>query len=109
MEKIEQSAEHHRLQAQFCENIQTLKQKTLYIYEELYENRLVWSDDVQEILKELVDSVGLFRKVLPIPTEVWERQSTIQKGLSLENLAEADRLYLLADIVELFETLERLW
>ncbi len=109
LEKIEQSAEHHRLQAQFCENIQTLKQKTLYIYEELYENRLVWSDDVQEILKELVDSVGLFRKVLPIPTEVWERQSTIQKGLSLENLAEADRLYLLADIVELFETLERLW
>ena len=108
-EKIEQSAENHQLRAQLCGNLQKLKQKALYIYEELYENRLVWSGEVQEILKEMVGSVELFRKVLPVPDKVWERCAAIQKSLSEENLAEADRLYLLADIVELFETLEKLW
>ncbi|MBD5537115.1 MAG: glycosyltransferase [Lachnospiraceae bacterium] len=109
LEKNEQGAENHQLRAQIYENLQKLKQKTLYIYEELYENRLIWSGEVQEILKEMVGSVELFGKVLPVPDKVWERRAVIQKRLSEENLAEADRLYLLADIVELFETLEKLW
>lgn len=109
LEKIEQGAENHQLRVQLCGNLQKLKQKTLYIYEELYENRLVWSEEVQEILKEMVGNVELFGKVLPIPDKERECCALIQKSLSKEKLSETDRLYLLADIVELFETLEKLW
>ena len=44
--KIEQSMENVQLQAQIRGNLPKLKQKTLYIYEELYENRLLWSGEV---------------------------------------------------------------
>lgn len=106
--KIEQCMENSQLQAQIRGNIPKLKQKTLYIYEELYENRLNWSEEVQGILKQMADSIELFEKVLPVPGEVQERRASIQKSLSEKNLAETDGLYLLADIVELFETLEKL-
>lgn len=108
-EKIEQSAENRNLRVQLYRNLQALKQKTLYLYEELYENRLAWSGEVQGILQEMVAGTALFGKVLPVPDKVWERRADIQKRLSEEILTEADRLYLLADIVELFETLEKLW
>lgn len=109
LEKIEQSAENHQIRVQIRESLQKLKQKALYIYEELYENRLVWSEEVCAILKEMAGSVDIFGKVLPVPDKERERFASIQKSLSGNSLTEEDRLYLLADIVELFETLEKLW
>ena len=108
-EKIGQDMEDCRLKAYIGENLQQLKQKTLYIYEALYENRLAWSCKVQETLLEMVNSTVLLEKVFRMPEEAKSRRALIQRSLSEENLAETDRLYLLADIVELFETLEKLW
>ena len=108
-EKIEQDMENGRLVERLLENLQQLKQKTLYIYEALYENRLAWSCSVQETLAEIVNSTLLLEKVFRVPNEVKSRRALIQKSLSEENISETDGLYLLADIVELFETLEKLW
>lgn len=108
-EKIGQDMEDCRLKAYIGENLQQLKQKTLYIYEALYENRLAWSCKVQETLLEMVNSTVLLEKVFRMPEEAKSCRALIQRSLSEENLAETDRLYLLADIVELFETLEKLW
>ena len=57
----------------------------------------------------MVNSTVLLEKVFRMPEEAKSRRALIQRSLSEENLAETDRLYLLADIVELFETLEKLW
>lgn len=109
LEKIGQDMEDCRLKEHIGENLQQLKQKTLYLYEALYENRLAWSCKVQETLLEMVNSTVLLEKVCRMPEEAKSRRALIQRSLSEENLAETDRLYLLADIVELFETLEKLW
>ena len=64
---------------------------------------------MQETLAEIVNSTVLLEKVFRVPNEVKSRRALIQKSLSEENISETDGLYLLADIVELFETLEKLW
>lgn len=109
LEKIEQSKKEVYLKVEMRETIPKLKQRILQIYMDLYENKLLWSEDIQKLLRELVSSTALFEKAFIVPKEVRERRTLIQKSLTEENLAETDRLYLLADIVELFETLEKLW
>lgn len=108
-EKIEQSKEMVYRKMKLHETIPRLKQRALQIYENLYENRIAWSDELQGVLKELVGSVETFKTMFAIPSSVQARHAAIQKNLETDELSETDRLYLLADIVELFETLEQLW
>lgn len=108
-EKIEQSKEMVYLKMEMREAIPKLKQKVLQIYESLYENRIAWAGELQGALKELVGSVETLKTVFTIPSSVQARYAAIRKSLETDELSETDRLYLLADIVELFETLEKLW
>ena len=91
------------------ETIPKLTQRALKIYGNLYENRITWSGELQGALKDLVGSVETFKTMFAIPDGVQARYAAIQKSLETDKLSEAERLYLLADIVELFETLEKLW
>lgn len=108
-EKIEQSKEMVYLKMEMREAIPKLKQKVLQIYESLYENQIAWAGELQGALKELVGSVETLKTVFTIPSSVQARYAAIRKSLETDELSETDRLYLLADIVELFETLEKLW
>lgn len=109
LEEIEQSRVNNLQKLSIRENLQKLKQKILQIYENLLENRMVWSDELKEVLKQITGSVEIVKTLFAIPAEVQERYAMINKSLETDSLSEEDRLYLLADIVELFETLEKLW
>lgn len=108
-EKIERSKEMVYRKIKMRETIPKLTQRALKIYGNLYENRITWSGELQGALKDLVGSVETLKTTFAIPDGVQARYAAIQKSLETDKLSEAERLYLLADIVELFETLEKLW
>ncbi len=109
LDKMEQGKENVYRKMEMLKLLPQFKQKVLEIYSELYENKGFWSKDKQDTLKQLVSSIVLFQKAFSVPKELKERYNSIEKRLAEEELTENDRLYLLADIVELFETLEKLW
>ncbi|MDE5803251.1 MAG: glycosyltransferase [Lachnospiraceae bacterium] len=108
-EKIERSKEMVYRKMKMRETIPKLTQRALKIYGNLYENRITWSGELQGALKDLVGSVETLKTMFAIPDGVQARYAAIQKSLEADKLSETERLYLLADIVELFETLEKLW
>ena len=109
LQKMEQGKEIVYQKMEMLEILPKFKQKVLQIYMGLYEKKILWSKENQETLKQLVSSIALFQKAFSMPKEVRRRYDSIEKRLEEEELTKTDRLYLLADIVELFETLEKLW
>lgn len=108
LEQIKANKEAVLCKEEMRETIPKLKQMILQIYMDLYEKKISWTEETRKLLRELAGGTVLFEKAFSDSQKVRECCTLIQKKLAQEALSETDGLYLLADIVELFEMLEKL-
>lgn len=107
LEEIEYSKENYLMKVGICDHLLKLKQKVLEIYLGLYEKKMRWSDDLGAVLREILESVNTYGEIFAFPQEVWVRQNAINQKINIRSTQEIERLYLLTDLVELLEMVEK--
>lgn len=89
------------------ESMPGLKANILQVYSEQFESRVPWSAEQQQIVQEVMDKMSDGEKIFEISEETRSRRIQIQTRLAGDVLKWTDQLYLLADIVEALELLEK--
>lgn len=89
------------------ESMPGLKANILQVYSEQFESRVPWSAEQQQIVQEVMDKMSDGEKIFEISEETRSRRMQIQTRLAGDVLKWTDQLYLLADIVEALELLEK--
>lgn len=107
LEEMECGRENYLMKVRIRNHLPRLKQKVLQIYLELYEKRTLWSDDLRVILGEILESVDIYGEMFLVPQEVWVRRNEVEQKMNMDCTQDMDHLYLLADLVELLEILEK--
>lgn len=107
LEEARKSKETLLRRARMQKSIPELKGKLLEVYAELFENRIPWSEEQQKIIQNIMDMMCECQKVFDISEETQNYRVQIQIRME-ENISDwTDQLYLLADIAEALEMLER--
>lgn len=107
LEKARKSREVFLQRVRIQENIPKLKGSLLEVYAELLESRALWSEEQQKSIQNIMDMMCECEAVFNISEAARNRRNQIQVKLE-EGIPDwADQLYLLADIAEALEMLER--
>lgn len=107
LEMIERSKEIVLLKMDMLNSLPGLKATILKIYAELYENNSTWSEQQRQELVCLTEIVQNCGELFELPAEIKEQHNRIRQRQEDNSLQWTDQLFLLADMVELLESLER--
>ena len=94
--------------ARMQESMPGMKANILQVYSEQYESRVPWSAEQQSIVQRVMDKICDSEKIFGISEENRSRRIQIQTRLKEDVPKWEDQLYLLADIVESLELLEKI-
>lgn len=107
IEKARKSKEAFLQRARIQENIPKLKKNLLEVYAELFESKTLWSQEQQKIIQNIMDMMCNCEKVFDVSEETKNRRIQIQIRIEEDIPEWTDQLYLLADIAEALEMLEK--
>ncbi len=107
LEMIERSKEIVLLKMDMLNSLPGLKATIFKIYAELYENNSTWSEQQRQELVCLTEIVQNCAELFELPAEIKEQHNRIRQRQEDSSLQWTDQLFLLADMVELLESLER--
>lgn len=107
LDKMTYSKEILPLKRSLAGGLPELKTRIFKVYSEQYETKKVWPAAWREGIEQVLDMIGEFQRWFAIPKETVESYNRVLAGCRDENLSWTEQMFLLADIVELLERLEK--
>lgn len=108
LQETERDKENIQFQMDVFERISQAKADILKIYTELYVNRTGWSAKQHDKISQMKDIVDDYRTQIALPEEIESSCARLYQSLERTDLQWTDQLFLLTDVVEVLEALEKL-
>ena len=108
LQETERDKENIQFQMDVFERISQAKADILKIYTELYINRTGWSAKQHDKISQIKDIVDDYRTQIALPEEIESSCARLYQSLERTDLQWTDQLFLLTDVVEVLEALEKL-
>lgn len=107
LNKMAYSKEILPLKRSLAGGLPELKTRIVKIYSEQYEAKRVWTVAWREGIEQVLDMIGEFQRWFEVPRETVQSYNRVRAGCRDEDLSWTEQLFLLADVVELLEILEK--
>ncbi len=90
-----------------ADGLAEIRQGIVRIYAQQFEEKREWSEKERDLIQQFLSTIGEYPKWFAISEEAEDSYNRVLARCGEENLSWIDQLYLLTDIAELLEMLEK--
>ncbi len=107
LDKMRYSKEILPMKKALADGLAEIRQGIVRIYAQQFEEKREWSEKERDLIQQFLSTIGEYPKWFAISEEAEDSYNRVLARCGEENLSWIDQLYLLTDIAELLEMLEK--